>query len=157
MIRTVTFPVRVTYGVGRVSVRAGYAAGRRSARTAYRATRLLGFKRMLVFGAGIGIGLMVAPRAGVETRERLRQWWDDRRGPATDADLAERVRQELAQSPRTWHLPQPDVAVVEGRVVLSGSAPHSSGKTDLERTAAAVAGVVEVESSLVVSTSTNGG
>lgn len=157
MLRTVTFPVRVTYGVGRMSARAGYSAGRRSARTAYRATRLLGLKRMVVFGVGVGVGLLIAPQTGPETREKLRQWWAQRQGPATDGELADRVRQELAQSPRTWHLPQPEVEVADGRVILSGSAPHSSGKTDLERTAAAVAGVVEVDSKLMVASSTNGG
>ena len=156
MLRTVTFPVRMTYGVGRLSARTGYAAGRRSARTAYRATRLLGLKRMLVLGTGIGIGLLVAPQTGAETREKLRQWWDARQGPTTDAELADRVRQELAQSPRTWHLPQPEVEASAGRVVLSGNAPHPSGKTDIERTAAAVAGVVEVDSQLhVAATSSN--
>jgi osmotically-inducible protein OsmY len=157
MLRTVTFPARATYGVGRVSARAGYAAGRRSARTAYRATRLLGLRRMFVFGTGVAVGLLWAPTTGAEMREKLRRAWEERRGPTTDIDLADRVRHELAQSPRTWHLPQPDVAVVEGRVVLSGSAPHSSGKTDLERTAAAVAGVVEVDSQLTVGGTANGG
>jgi hypothetical protein len=141
----------MTYGVSRLSARTGYAAGKRSARGAYRATRRLGISRMVVFGAGVGVGLLVAPVTGDEMRQRLRRWWEERSTPPNDADLAERVRSELAQSPRTWHLPQPQVEVVEGRAILSGDAPHASGKADIERAVAAVPGVVDVDSRLVVS------
>jgi hypothetical protein len=89
MLRTVTLPVRLTYGVGRVSARAGYSAGRRSARATYRATRLLGLKRMLVFGVGVGVGLLIAPVPGVEMRERLRRRWEEYREPMPEAELAE--------------------------------------------------------------------
>ena len=37
-----------------------------------------------------------------------------------------------------------------GTAILTGSAPHATGKEDLESAAAAVAGVVEVDSQLVV-------
>lgn len=102
MFRTVTLPVRMTYGVGRMSARTGYAAGRRSARATYRATRLLGIKRMIVFGVGVGVGLLIAPVPGVEMRERLRRKWEELREPLPEAELAEQARQEenaLAMSP----------------------------------------------------------
>jgi hypothetical protein len=91
MLRTVTLPVRMTYGVGRVSARAGYSAGRRSARAGYRATRLLGIKRMLVFGTGVAVGLLIAPTTGVELRERLRRKWEEYREPLPEAELAEQA------------------------------------------------------------------
>ena len=50
-----------------------------------------------------------------------------------DADLAARVRHELSHSPRTWHLPQPSISVLQGRVVLAGQAPHATARADLER------------------------
>jgi hypothetical protein len=102
MFRTVTLPVRMTYGVGRVSARAGYSAGRRSARATYRATRLLGIKRMIVFGLGVGVGLLIAPVPGVEMRERLRRKWEEYREPLPEAELAEQARQDernLAMTP----------------------------------------------------------
>jgi len=83
-------------------------------------------------------------------RERLRRRWEERLESADDLEIARRVREELAQSPRTWHLPQPEVEVAEGTAILTGQVPHLSGRADLERTAAAVAGVVRVDSRLVV-------
>ena len=70
-------------------------------------------------------------------------------------DLAERIRFELSHSPRTWHLPQPDVEVIGGTAILRGEVPHEVGRADLERTAAAVAGVVHVENQVDVA-GTNG-
>jgi hypothetical protein len=125
-----------------------------SMKLGYRTGRLVGYRRLFVFGAGVAVGLLLAPRPGRELRERLRQLAESRR-PPTDVELADRVRFELKHAPRTWHLPQPDVAVASGRVVLTGEAPHETGRADLERAAAAVAGVVDVDN-LVVVTGTNG-
>ena len=62
----------------------------------------------------------------------------------------------LSHSPRTWHLPQPSVEVSGGVAILTGGAPHETGKAEIERAAAAVPGVAEVESHLVVGATGNG-
>jgi hypothetical protein len=156
VIRTVTFPLRVTYGAGKLGVKTGYAAGRMSARTGYKVTRRVGVSRLLALGLGVAIGILIAPTSGQDLRDRLLRQWEARRAPASDDAVAERVRYELSHSPRTWHLPQPEVEVVAGTAILTGDAPHATGKADIERAAAAVPGVAEVDSRLVVG-SGNGG
>jgi osmotically-inducible protein OsmY len=138
LIRLIFLPARVGVGTTKLGVKTGYRAG-----------RLLGYRRLFVFGAGIGVGLLIAPVTGVEARARLRRAIEERR-PAGDLDLAERVRFELSHSPRTWHLPQPVVEVVGRTAVLRGQVPHDAGRADLERAAAAVAGVAEVHNQIVV-------
>ena len=138
LIRLIFLPVRVAKGTAKAGVRTGFRVG-----------RLVGYRRMAVFGAGVGVGLLVAPTTGAETRERLRRALEARR-PVGDDDLAERVRFELSHSPRTWHLPQPVVEVVGRTAVLRGQVPHETGRMDLERAAAAVVGVTEVHNQLVV-------
>ena len=141
MFRLLFLPARVGIGTTRLGMKAGYRTG-----------RLLGYRRVLLFGIGVAVGLLVAPTPGRELRARLQMLIDERTGRG---DLAERVRYELSHSPRTWHLPQPEVEVVGGTAILRGEVPHEVGRTDLERTAAAVAGVVHVENQVDVS-GTNG-
>jgi osmotically-inducible protein OsmY len=43
------------------------------------------------------------------------------------------------------------VEVIGGTAILRGEVPHEIGRVDLERTAAAVSGVVHVENQLAVS------
>jgi BON domain len=150
VIRTVLLPVRATVGVGKVSAKTGYWAGKLSARSTYRMSRLIGVRRALLLGVGVGIGMLVAPTSGQELRDTLRRQWERRRAPASDDAVAERVRYELSHSPRTWHLPQPEVEVVAGKAILTGGAPHATGKADIERAAASVPGVADVDSRLVV-------
>jgi hypothetical protein len=126
-----------------------------STKLGYKTGRLLGYRRVFLVGVGVAIGLLVAPVPGRQLRAKLLELIEERR-PAGNGDLAERVRFELKHAPRTWHLPQPDVEVEAGLVVLTGEAPHETGRVDLERTAAAVAGVMQVRNDLVVA-GTNGG
>jgi hypothetical protein len=158
MLRTLTVPLRLTIGVGKVSARTGYAAGKLTARTGYRTGRRLGFGRMLFFAAGAGVALLLAPTSGAELRERIRRALEDRQagGDMSDVQVAVRVREVLSQSPRTWHLPQPDIDVVDGLAILTGDAPHATGKADIEEAVASVPGVVAIDSRLVVASAGNG-
>jgi hypothetical protein len=146
LLRLIFLPARVGVGTTKLGVKAGYRTG-----------RLLGYRRLVVFGAGVALGLLVAPVTGQQARARLQGFVDERRGLGR-GDLAERVRYELSHSPRTWHLPQPEVEVVGSRAILRGVVPHETGRADLERTAAAVAGVVDVDNLLAISAApgTNG-
>jgi hypothetical protein len=134
IVRTITIPVRVTYG-----------AGKAGAKSAYRVGRWVGFTRLLALAVGVGIGLLAAPTSGAELRQRLQRALDERRAPVGDDAVAERVRYELSHSPRTWHLPQPAVQVT-----------HERGKADIEHAAAAVPGVASLDSRLVVGPAGNG-
>jgi BON domain len=136
LLRVIFLPAKVGVGTTRLGVKAGYRTG-----------RLLGYRRLFVFATGVGVGLMVAPMTGSELRARIQHLIDERSGKG---DLAERIRFELLHSPRTWHLPQPDVEVIGGTAILRGEVPHEVGRADLERTVAAVAGVVHVENQVDV-------
>ena len=138
LLRLIFLPAKVGVGTTKLGVKTGYRAG-----------RLLGFRRLAFFGAGVAVGLLLAPMTGAEARAKLKRLLEEGR-PAGDLDLAERVRFELSHSPRTWHLPQPVVEVVGRTAVLRGQVPHEAGRMDLERAAAAVAGVAEVHNQLVV-------
>jgi hypothetical protein len=141
LIRLLFLPAKVGVGSTKLGVKAGYLTG-----------RLVGYRRILLFGLGVGVGLLVAPMTGREARAKLQSLIEARRGGGTD--LAERVRFELSHAPRTWHLPQPTVEVQGGTAILRGSVPHETGRVDLERTAAAVAGVVSVDNHIAVSAPT---
>ena len=156
VFRVLTLPVRATYGVGKAGVKTGYAAGRLSVGSTWKVGRFVGLSRVLALLAGVGIGVLVAPASGRETREKLQRTLAARKAPVSDDAVAERVRYELSHSPRTWHLPQPAVEVAGGVAVLTGDAPHATGKADIERAAAAVPGVTEVDSRLVVGSPGNG-
>jgi hypothetical protein len=133
----------LTFGLGR-------AVGAIPLRVGRRATRILGF-RGVVFGlVGLAIGLLLAPVPGRELRKKLSAMRSASR-PPSDADLTDKVAFELSHAPRTWHLdPQPEVAVVAGRVVLTGNARDDSAFEEFGRVAAAIPGVVEVDNQLVV-------
>jgi len=112
-----------------------------------RSLRWVGLRRLVLVGLGATLALMITPVTGSEMRRRVSRLVA-RRVP--DADLAARVRHELSHSPRTWHLPQPSISVLQGRVVLAGQAPHATGRADLERVVAAVPGVVSVDNEIIV-------
>ena len=116
-------------------------------RVTTRSLRWVGLRRLLLIGIGASVALLLTPVPGSEMRRRLSRLVA-RRVP--DADLAARVRHELSHSPRTWHLPQPSISVLQGRVVLAGEAPHATGRADLERVVSSVPGVVSVDNEIVV-------
>jgi hypothetical protein len=144
LLRLIFLPAKVGAGTAKLGVKAGYRTG-----------RLFGYRRLAIFAIGVGVGLLLAPMTGREARARLQALLDSRRPGG--ADLAERVRFELSHAPRTWHLPQPDVEVRGSTAILRGVVPHETGRMDLERAAAGVAGIVEVDNHVLVSsTGTNG-
>lgn len=143
VVRLVFFPIKL-----------GTKATGLAAKTGYRTGRLLGYRRMFVFGLGVFVGLLLAPGPGEELRAKLRSWFAGMQLPS-DPDLGDRVRFELSHSPRTWHLPQPDVDVHDGRVVLSGDVPHETARADLERAVTGVPGVTGVDNLLNIA-GTNG-
>ncbi len=117
---------------------------------AYRTVRFVGVGRILAFGAGVGVGLAMAPTTVTELRARLAKRHESvRTTPGTP--LGDAVREELSHSPRTWHLPQPAVAVEGNRITLTGEVPHEEARADLGRTAGAVVGVVAVDNRITVS------
>lgn len=122
----------------------GFKTGAASVKVTHRSVRLVGYRRLVVFGAGVGVGLLVAPGPGAELRAKLRDLAENLRGAPT-GDLASRVRDELSSSPRTWHLPQPSVAAdATGIVTLTGEVPDAAASADLEKVARAVRGVTDV-------------
>ena len=129
----------------------GFKTGAGSVKLTHRSVRLLGYKRLFFFAAGVGVGLLLAPGPGTELRAKLQAKLDELKGGAPTGDLASKVREELASSPRTWHLPQPAIAADAGRVTLTGVVPDATAAADLERTARGVRGVVDVESKLSTS------
>ena len=56
--RLVVWPVKTSVG---------------SAKVGYKTGRLLGYRRIFVFGLGVAVGLLLAPVTGAELRERLRR------------------------------------------------------------------------------------
>jgi hypothetical protein len=136
LIRLVLLPIRVALG----SMVVGYKVG-----------SLLGYRRLLTFAVGVGVGLLLAPVPGEQLRQRVRGAIGTAGADRSPGGLADAVRTELSQSPRTWHLPQPEVEASGARVVLQGQVPHEEGRADIERTVSAVPGVAAVDNRLVVS------
>jgi hypothetical protein len=130
----------------------GFKTGRGSVKLTHRSLRLFGYRRLIVFGAGVGVGLLVAPGPGAELRAKLSDALSGIRAEPT-GDLASKVREQQASSPRTWHLPKPAVNALDGgRVSLAGEVPDAAAAADLERTARSVRGVTTVDSRLTIPT-----
>jgi osmotically-inducible protein OsmY len=144
----VGLPFRLTADLLVGAFKAGWWSAKLPVRVTARTTRLVGLKAVVLFVAGLAVGLLFAPVSGAELRARLQRRLEG--DNLTDSELADKVGYELAHAPRTWHLPQPEVAVLQGRVELSGQVPHERGREELERVAAAVPGVLAVENSVIV-------
>jgi hypothetical protein len=154
LLRIIFFPVKVVLGLLGFTLRIGYKAGTLPIKATAKTTAAVGLKGFFFFGVGVAAGLVLAPASGADLRKKLLGAGAGQH--LTDSELAEKVGFELSHAPRTWHLPQPEVAVVAGRVELSGSVPHEAGRDELERVAAAVPGVAAVENRLEVETEGNG-
>jgi osmotically-inducible protein OsmY len=154
LLRIIFFPVKVVLGLLGFTLKIGYKAGTLPIKATAKTTTAVGLKGFFFFAVGVAVGLVLAPSSGADLRKKLLGAGSGEQ--LSDNELAEKVGFELSHAPRTWHLPQPEVAVVAGRVELSGSVPHEAGKDELERVAAAVPGVAAVENRIEVETEGNG-
>jgi len=150
--RVVVFPFRVLAASVAAAFRAGRLVGSLPVGAARRTSRFLGFRGTIALLVGFALGLLLAPVPGRQLRARLRAILN-RAGGVSDTDLADRVAFELEHSPRTWHLPQPQVSVISGRVLLSGDVDHGVARDEFARVAAAVPGVTAVDNLVVVAES----
>jgi hypothetical protein len=78
LTRLVVWPVKAVTGTTKVTTKAAAKTTAGSFKAGYRTGRLLGYRRMVVLGAGVGIGLLIAPRTGRETRELVRSRLEER-------------------------------------------------------------------------------
>lgn len=112
--------------------------------------RRLGLRRLVLVALGAAAAALLTPVSGPELRRRLALAIAQRRAGA-EPTVEERVRRRLADSPRTWHLDQPEVVAVRGehetdwQIILAGTAPDEAARTDLEVAARAVVGVADVD------------
>ena len=61
LVRVAVLPFRIAFRTTGVATKVGYRTG-----------RLVGYRRLVVFGAGVVVGLMIAPMAGAALRAKLR-------------------------------------------------------------------------------------
>jgi hypothetical protein len=148
LFRLILLPFKLLLALFGITMKAGYQVGRLPARATRRAAGLVGFRGWLFFLAGLALGLLFAPGSGRELRARLQRLLDQ--AGDSDAELGDKVAFELAHAPRTWHLDQPAVKVVDGRVRLSGTVPTSEARAELARVAGAIPGVAGVDNHLSV-------
>ena len=148
--RLLLLPFKLVLASFETVFRLGRVVGSVPVRVSRGTGRILGFRGMVGLALGVAAGLLLAPVPGRELRARLVALWRAREGVG-DAELADRVGFELEHAPRTWHLPQPEVAVADGRVVLRGVVSMASARDELARVAGAVPGVAAVENLVTVS------
>ena len=78
LTRLVVWPVKAVTGTTKVTTKGAAKATAGSFKAGYKTGRVLGYRRMVVLGAGVGIGLLIAPRTGRETRELVRSRLEER-------------------------------------------------------------------------------
>jgi hypothetical protein len=88
LTRLVVWPVKAVTGTTKLTTKGAAKATAGSFKAGYRTGRVLGYRRMVVLGAGVGIGLLIAPRTGRETRELVRSRLEERGllSPPSDED-----------------------------------------------------------------------
>lgn len=137
----IILPIKLVLGMFKLSVKTTFITTRAALRSS-----------LLSFAAGFGLGwFFTSTPTGRQLADQVRDLVaGGPTGPIDDDQLAAQVRTELASSTRTWHLPQPDVAVEDGVVTLTGEVPHDTGQADLEDAAKSVRGVTSVLNQVVV-------
>jgi hypothetical protein len=78
LTRLVVWPVKAVTGTTKLTTKGAAKATAGSFKAGYKTGRLLGYRRMAFLGAGVGIGLLIAPRTGRETRELVRSRLEER-------------------------------------------------------------------------------
>lgn len=132
--KAVVVPTRVSAHVVRASVV-----------TSARTMRFAARSSVVSFALGLGLGWFLTTPTGRYLLALLRDAiLPAPVAPPDDESLASAVRSELAAAAATWHLPQPEVAVVDGHVTLRGEVPHDEGREALLVAAAGVIGVEAV-------------
>jgi osmotically-inducible protein OsmY len=131
----IILPIKLVLGTLKLTVKTSFVTTRAALRSS-----------LISFAAGVGLGwFLTSTPTGRQLVEQVRDLVNGApSGPVDDDQLTAQVRTELASSTRTWHLPQPEVAVSGGMVTLTGSVPHETGRSDLEIAAGSVRGVVSV-------------
>ncbi len=84
LTRPLVLIFRLAFGTTKLTTKA--TSG--SFKLGFRVGRLVGFRCLAGMAVGVGIGLLVAPRTGAQSRAALRRWYDDVAGtPSTVAPL----------------------------------------------------------------------
>lgn len=84
LTRPLVLIFRLAFGTTKLTTKA--TSG--SFKLGYRAGRLVGFRCMAGMAVGVGIGILMAPRTGAQSRAALRRWYDEVAGkPTTVAPL----------------------------------------------------------------------
>jgi hypothetical protein len=143
-------PVRLGIWLLGLGTRVGYRAGRVSAKGGRAVARRAGWGNVALVAVGFVLGLLVSAVPGRALRGWLGAAIRRAGGGASTASLAESVAHELSQSPRTWHLPQPEVSATGGLVTLRGTVGHETAREALERVARSVTGVTDVVNDLTI-------
>jgi hypothetical protein len=149
IVRLLLLPFKLVLAAVETAFRIGRLFGSIPLRVGRSTSRIMGVRGVIGLLVGLAVGLLFAPGPGRDLRDRVRLLLARRAAPS-DAELAERVVFELEHAPRTWHLPQPTVTVVSGRVVLGGSVTQAAERDELGRVAGAVPGVAAVDNLLEV-------
>ena len=148
----ITLPFRLVAVAIILPIKAAHGLFKLSVKTTFLTSRVAMRSSLISFAAGIGVGWFLATTpTGRQLVDQVRDLAGGApKGPIDDDQLAAQVRTELASSTRTWHLPQPGVTVAGGVVTLTGSVPHTTGRSDLHAAAASVRGVVSVDDQIQV-------
>lgn len=149
ILRLMLLPMRLGSSAVWLAARVGFKAGRISAKGGRVAGRRIGWGKVALFATGVAVGLLLSIVPGGYMRRKLASLV--KAGSVHDSELCDRVVFELAHSPRTWHLAQPQVTVDDGVIRLRGEVPDRASADALEKVARAVPGVVDVTSELTSS------
>jgi hypothetical protein len=137
---TVLLPWRLLRRSTVFAFRTGLAIGTAPVRAMTGVVRRLGLVSTVCLVTGIAVGLLVAPVTGRQLRQRIRTLVGGALA-VPDGQVHDAVVAELADSPRTGHLPRPSVSVVGGVVTLDGEVPHETARLEVEAAVAGVPGV----------------